>query len=194
MRSHCSLCLINERGVLHPLISGILGHGSEEFPSTARHYTWFCSLYGCLPTHKRAHTCKHLASFKQSAKTHLYLTAHCVSCCRARCSYNAVILPLSTEHTVIVMMPRVNEMPPYISALLSQMLVIIVCSFFSDWFLIFVQVVGVTAIPTMVQKYQSPVRVYKHPFELVMAVSVFTCVRSQRSVHMNIACHRCRVM
>ncbi|XP_068590773.1 LOW QUALITY PROTEIN: SEC14-like protein 1 [Cebidichthys violaceus] len=32
-----------------------------------------------------------------------------------------------------------------------------------------VQVVGVTAIPTMVQKYQSPVRVYKHPFELVMA-------------------------
>ncbi|XP_068444720.1 SEC14-like protein 1 isoform X1 [Clinocottus analis] len=31
------------------------------------------------------------------------------------------------------------------------------------------QVVGVTAIPTMVQKYQSPVRVYKHPFELVMA-------------------------
>ncbi|KAF1395557.1 hypothetical protein PFLUV_G00012760 [Perca fluviatilis] len=30
-------------------------------------------------------------------------------------------------------------------------------------------VVGVTAIPTMVQKYQSPVRVYKYPFELVMA-------------------------
>lgn len=24
----------------------------------------------------------------------------------------------------------------------------------------------------MVQKYQSPVRVYKHPFELIMAVSV----------------------
>lgn len=31
----------------------------------------------------------------------------------------------------------------------------------------------------MVQKYQSPVRVYKHPFELVMAVSVLTCTRSQ---------------
>uniref|UniRef100_A0A3Q1BN02 SEC14 like lipid binding 1 n=1 Tax=Amphiprion ocellaris TaxID=80972 RepID=A0A3Q1BN02_AMPOC len=30
-------------------------------------------------------------------------------------------------------------------------------------------VVGVTIIPIMVQKYQSPVRVYKHPFELVMA-------------------------
>ncbi|XP_032392844.1 SEC14-like protein 1 isoform X2 [Etheostoma spectabile] len=30
-------------------------------------------------------------------------------------------------------------------------------------------VAGVTAVPTMVQKYQSPVRVYKHPFELVMA-------------------------
>ena len=26
----------------------------------------------------------------------------------------------------------------------------------------------------MVQKYQSPVRVYKHPFELVMAVSIFS--------------------
>lgn len=38
-----------------------------------------------------------------------------------------------------------------------------------------VQVVGITVITTMVQKYQSPVRVYKHPFELVMAVSVFTC-------------------
>lgn len=25
----------------------------------------------------------------------------------------------------------------------------------------------------MVQKYQSPVRVYKHPFELIMLVSVF---------------------
>ncbi|TKS69276.1 SEC14-like protein 1 [Collichthys lucidus] len=33
-----------------------------------------------------------------------------------------------------------------------------------------VKVVGVTVTPTMVQKYQSPVRVYKHPFELVMAV------------------------
>jgi len=33
----------------------------------------------------------------------------------------------------------------------------------------------------MVQKYQSPVRVYKHPFELVMAVSVFTCRRCQPS-------------
>lgn len=41
----------------------------------------------------------------------------------------------------------------------------------------------------MVQKYQSPVRVYKHPFELVMAVSVFTCTCSQPSVHMNIASH-----
>ncbi|KAM8842263.1 SEC14-like protein 1 isoform X2 [Synchiropus splendidus] len=30
-------------------------------------------------------------------------------------------------------------------------------------------VVGVTVIYNMVQKYQSPVRVYKHPFELVMA-------------------------
>ncbi|XP_055365333.1 SEC14-like protein 1 isoform X2 [Betta splendens] len=30
-------------------------------------------------------------------------------------------------------------------------------------------VVGVAVIPIMVQKYQSPVRVYKHPFELVMA-------------------------
>ncbi|XP_065818728.1 SEC14-like protein 1 isoform X1 [Labrus bergylta] len=30
-------------------------------------------------------------------------------------------------------------------------------------------VVGVTVIPIMVQKYQSPVRVYKYPFELVMA-------------------------
>ncbi|KAM9818809.1 SEC14-like protein 1 isoform 1-T1 [Syngnathus typhle] len=30
-------------------------------------------------------------------------------------------------------------------------------------------VVGVTAVPNMVQKYQSPVRVYKYPFELVMA-------------------------
>lgn len=49
----------------------------------------------------------------------------------------------------------------------------ITCSFYSDWsLLVFVQVVGVTVIPTMVQKYQSPVRVYKHPFELVMAVSV----------------------
>ncbi len=73
--------------------------------------------------------------------------------------------------------------------------VIVAFSFFSDWFiLISVQVVGVTVVPTMVQKYQSPVRVYKHPFELVMAVSVFTCVCSQSSVHMNIACHRCRVM
>ncbi|XP_077461822.1 SEC14-like protein 1 isoform X1 [Stigmatopora argus] len=30
-------------------------------------------------------------------------------------------------------------------------------------------VVGVTDVPNMVQKYQSPVRVYKYPFELVMA-------------------------
>ncbi|XP_077426517.1 SEC14-like protein 1 isoform X1 [Vanacampus margaritifer] len=30
-------------------------------------------------------------------------------------------------------------------------------------------VVGVAAVPNMVQKYQSPVRVYKYPFELVMA-------------------------
>nr|XP_029480608.1 SEC14-like protein 1 isoform X4 [Oncorhynchus nerka] len=29
-------------------------------------------------------------------------------------------------------------------------------------------VVGTTVVPTMVQKYQSPIRVYKHPFELVM--------------------------
>jgi len=27
----------------------------------------------------------------------------------------------------------------------------------------------------MVQKYQSPVRVYKHPFELIMAVSINFC-------------------
>lgn len=70
-----------------------------------------------------------------------------------------------------------NEMQPHISALLSfTMPVIIAYSLFSDFFfLISVQVVGVTIIPTMVQKYQSPVRVYKYPFELVMAVSVFTC-------------------
>ena len=35
----------------------------------------------------------------------------------------------------------------------------------------FPQVVGTTVLSTMVQKYQSPVRVYKQPFELVMAVS-----------------------
>lgn len=43
----------------------------------------------------------------------------------------------------------------------------------------------------MVQKYQSPVRVYKHPFELVMAVSVFTCTCSQLFVHLNIASYKC---
>lgn len=47
--------------------------------------------------------------------------------------------------------------------------------FSNRFFPVLVQVVGVTVIPTMVQKYQSPVRVYKHPFELVMAVSVSTC-------------------
>lgn len=28
----------------------------------------------------------------------------------------------------------------------------------------------------MVQEYQSPVRVYKHPFELIMAVSLSVCL------------------
>lgn len=28
----------------------------------------------------------------------------------------------------------------------------------------------------MVQEYQSPVRVYKHPFELIMAVSIIVVV------------------
>lgn len=46
----------------------------------------------------------------------------------------------------------------------------------------------------MVQKYQSPVRVYKHPFELVMAVSVLTCTRNQPSSHMNFASCRCSVI
>lgn len=32
----------------------------------------------------------------------------------------------------------------------------------------------------MVQKYQSPVRVYKYPFELVMAVSTSASARAQR--------------
>lgn len=49
-----------------------------------------------------------------------------------------------------------------------------------------VQVVGVTVIPIMVQKYQSPVRVYKHPFELVMAVSVSSYSSGRPSVHMDI--------
>ena len=35
------------------------------------------------------------------------------------------------------------------------------------------QVDGTSGGGTMVQKYQSPVRVYKQPFELVMAVSAF---------------------
>lgn len=52
-------------------------------------------------------------------------------------------------------------------------------SFLIEYFLITVQVVGVTATSTMVQKYQSPVRVYKHPFELVMAVSVFAHIAGQ---------------
>lgn len=36
---------------------------------------------------------------------------------------------------------------------------------------VFVQIGGEPGALTMVQKYQSPVRVYKQPFELVMAVS-----------------------
>uniref|UniRef100_A0A3Q4HZH9 Uncharacterized protein n=1 Tax=Neolamprologus brichardi TaxID=32507 RepID=A0A3Q4HZH9_NEOBR len=43
----------------------------------------------------------------------------------------------------------------------------------------------------MVQKYQSPVRVYKHPFELVMAVSVFIFTCSTPPVHMYFVCNRC---
>lgn len=39
---------------------------------------------------------------------------------------------------------------------------------------VFVQIGGEPGALTMVQKYQSPVRVYKQPFELVMAVSFFT--------------------
>ena len=35
----------------------------------------------------------------------------------------------------------------------------------------------------MVQKYQSPVRVYKQPFELVMEVSVSTCTRVSPVLH-----------
>ncbi len=44
----------------------------------------------------------------------------------------------------------------------------------------------------MVQKYQSPVRVYKHPFELVMAVSMNHSLNTQllillwQSIHMNV--------
>lgn len=34
----------------------------------------------------------------------------------------------------------------------------------------------------MVQKYQSPVRVYKHPFELVMAVSVTHSLNTQQYI------------
>lgn len=63
-----------------------------------------------------------------------------------------------------------------------------IASFLISFF--FVQVVGVTVIPIMVQKYQSPVRVYKHPFELVMAVSGSTY---QFSVCINFECMRCRV-
>lgn len=37
---------------------------------------------------------------------------------------------------------------------------------------VFVQIGGEPGALTMVQKYQSPVRVYKQPFELVMAVSL----------------------
>lgn len=43
----------------------------------------------------------------------------------------------------------------------------------------------------MVQKYQSPVRVYKHPFELVMAVSVFIFTLETPPVHMYFVCNRC---
>lgn len=34
----------------------------------------------------------------------------------------------------------------------------------------------------MVQEYQSPVRVYKHPFELIMAVSVVVTIISATAV------------
>lgn len=34
------------------------------------------------------------------------------------------------------------------------------------------------AVSAMVQEYQSPVRVYKHPFELIMAVSIGVFISS----------------
>lgn len=59
--------------------------------------------------------------------------------------------------------------------------------FFFLSLLAIIQVGGVTVIPIMVQKYQSPVRVYKHPFELVMAVSVSSYSSARPSVRMDIA-------
>lgn len=83
------------------------------------------------------------------------------------------------QHTVIVLMPRMNGTHTHVLAFVFPFTNVFyyrtLFMFSNGFFPVVVQVVCVTVIPTMVQKYQSPVRVYKHPFELVMAVSVSTC-------------------
>lgn len=61
-----TLRLINEREMLHPLISFILGHGSGEFPSAADHYTKISGSRGCLPIHKSTDADTHTPHIAQA--------------------------------------------------------------------------------------------------------------------------------